>query len=197
MNAAIALLAAVPLAPGTSSCDRWLHGLYGKLPYAEYSVVDRAKALADAIEIRLWDELEKCYYDWDFVERKFSCVLTPASFLPLFVGLPSPERAAAMARHAERLSPGWPTVAYEEPCFDPVGYWRGRTWVNMAYFALRGLKWYGYGELAERGRATVLGWMMREPSNFNENYNPLTGRPLGAMYFGWSNAFAIKLALQA
>ena len=100
-----------------------------------------------------------------------------------------------MARHAERLSPGWPTVAYEEPSFDPVGYWRGRTWVNMAYFALRGLKWYGYGELAEKGRSTVLGWMMREPSNFNENYNPLTGRPLGAMYFGWSSAFAIKFVL--
>ena len=90
---------------------------------------------------------------------------------------------------------GWPTVAYEEPSFDPVGYWRGRTWVNMAYFALRGLKWAGYDELAEKGRATVLGWMMREPSNFNENYNPLTGRPLGAMYFGWSNAFAIKFVL--
>ena len=87
------------------------------------------------------------------------------------------------------------TVAYEEPSFDPVGYWRGRTWVNMVYFALRGLKWYGYDGLAEKGRATVLGWMMREPSNFNENYNPLTGRPLGAMYFGWSNAFAIKFVL--
>ena len=157
--------------------------------------IARAKALADAIETRLWDESEKCYYDWDFVEKKFSRVLTPASFLPLFAGLPSQERAAAMARHAERLSPGWPTVAYEEPSFDPVGYWRGRTWVNMAYFALRGLKWYGYDELAEKGRATVLGWMMREPSNFNENYNPLTGRPLGAMYFGWSSAFAIKFVL--
>ena len=42
MIAAVALLSAVPLAAGTSSCDRWLHVLYGKLPYAEYSVVDRA-----------------------------------------------------------------------------------------------------------------------------------------------------------
>ena len=88
MIAAFALLAAVPLTAGSSSCDHWLQGLYGKLPYAEYSVVDRAARCLEG-----------------------------------------------------------PTVAYEEPSFDPVGYWRGRTWVNMAYFALRGLKWYGYDEL--------------------------------------------------
>ena len=157
--------------------------------------IDRERRLTQAIEERLWDAEAQRYCDWDFVEKRFSRVLTPAAFLPLFIGSASDERAAAMAKAAERLSPGWPTVAYDEPTYDPVGYWRGRTWLNVAYFALRGLKWYGHDAIAERGKAELMKWMLREPSNFNENYNSKTGQAVGAMYFGWSNAFAIKMVL--
>ncbi len=36
---------------------------------------------------------------------------------------------------------------------------------------------------------------LRDPACFHENYNSKTGMPVGAMYFGWSNAFAIKFVL--
>ena len=155
----------------------------------------RAKELAVEVEKRLWDDETKCYYDWDFANGRFSRVLTPMSFLPLFIGTATPERAKEMAERAKRLSPGWPTVAYDEPTFEPQGYWRGRTWLNTAYFALRGLQWYGFGELAETGRKTILGWVVAEPSNINENYDPTNGKPVGALYFGWSSAFVIKMVL--
>lgn len=155
----------------------------------------RERRLAAAIESTLWDDETKCYCDWDFVEGKFSRVLTPMAFLPLYIGIAPRDRAAAMAVQAKRLSPGWPSVSYDDKAFNPTGYWRGRTWINIAYFALKGLKWYGYDELAETGKATIMEWLMRNPSNFNENYNPKTGNPVGAMYFGWTNAFAIKFVL--
>lgn len=153
------------------------------------------RELAAEINARLWDAETGCYYDWDFVNARYSRILTPIAFLPLYVGIADRERAAQMARLAERLSPGWPTVAYDEPTYDPVGYWRGRTWLNVAYFALKGLKDCGYDEIAERGRRELFKWMLRDPACFYENYNSKTGMPVGAMYFGWSNAFAIKFVL--
>lgn len=242
------------LSPSKTACDVWLSSLYGKLPFTEYSLVDRcaralegntggnarnvcgrpwfpcraarpsstgfdgvwslsclagwlgldnerlewsrrAKAQAQAVEDLLWDEESGVYFDYDFVEGKYIRVLTPASFLPLYVGLATVDRAQAMAKMASRLSPGWPSVAYDEETYDPLGYWRGRTWINIAYFALRGLKWYGHREVAERGRSELLQWVLREPSNVNENYNSQTGQAAGATYFGWSSAFVIKLIL--
>ena len=153
------------------------------------------RELAAEINARLWDVESGCYYDWDYVNGRYSRILTPVAFLPLYLGISSKDQAEKMARHAERLSPGWPTVAYDEPTYDPIGYWRGRTWINVAYFALKGLKEYGYGDLAERGRTELFDWMLRAPACFYENYNSKTGAPVGAMYFGWTNAFAIKFVL--
>lgn len=153
----------------------------------------RAAALARRIEERLWDEKDDCYYDReDGAGGDFSRVLTPASFMPLFIGTASAPRAAAMARHAKRLEPGWPTVAYDDPQYRPDVYWRGRTWLNVAYFALKGLKYHGYDAIADAGRATLLGWVDAAKDSIRENYNSRTGAPLGAADFGWSAVFTIK-----
>ncbi len=151
-----------------------------------------AAALAKRIESRLWDAESECYYDWDSEKGAFRRVLTPASFMPLFVGTASQERADAMARHAARMQPGWPTVEYGHPSFDPTGYWRGRTWLNVAYFALKGLKFCGHGEIAEAGRRQLLGWVDAHREAICENYNPVTGEPVGCPKFGWSSVFTIK-----
>jgi len=144
----------------------------------------RAAALARRIE---------GYYDREVgAGGDFSRVLTPASFMPLFIGTASAPRAAAMARHAKRLEPGWPTVAYDDPQYRPDVYWRGRTWLNVAYFALKGLKYHGYDAIADAGRATLLGWVDAAKDSIRENYNSRTGAPLGAADFGWSAVFTIK-----
>ena len=70
----------------------------------------------------------------------------------------------------EHEMPGWPRVSYKDPNFDPTGYWRGRTWLNIAYFALKGLKNYGFTELAEEGRATILNFVRKTPGFICENY---------------------------
>ena len=153
----------------------------------------RANDLARRIEERLWDERDGCYYDREIAPGGgFSRVLTPASFMPLFVGIAPADRAAAMARHAKRMAPGWPTVSYDDPKYRPDVYWRGRTWLNVAYFALKGLKDCGYDAIADAGRATLLGWVDAHGDSIRENYNSRTGAPLGAADFGWSAVFTIK-----
>lgn len=150
-----------------------------------------AQKLQALVESKLWDPKDGCYYDYDTSKSDFSRVLTPASYMPLFLGFAPQERAAAMAEQAKRLAPGWPTVSYDDPKYVPTSYWRGRTWLNVAYLALKGLKNYGYGAMADEGRQTILGWVERGDSIF-ENYNSQTGAPLGTPKFGWSSVFTIK-----
>ena len=103
-----------------------------------------------------------------------------------------------MAEHAadpKKMYPGFPSVAYDSPQFDPEGYWRGRTWLNIAWFALMGLKRYGFDKIANECRETILCWVRADIGGINENYNPVTGKPLGVPRFSWSAAFVILFLL--
>ena len=174
---------------------RSLRDMAAKLGFASESAMweERSAALARRIEERLWDEKDECYYDREIAHGgDFSRVLTPASFMPLFIGIAPAHRAAAMARHAKRMEPGWPTVSYDDPKYRPDVYWRGRTWLNVAYFALKGLKFHGFDAIADAGRETILGWVDSHKESIHENYNSRTGSPLGAADFGWSAVFTIK-----
>lgn len=156
----------------------------------------KEKSLIEKIESFLWNEEAACYQDREIESGKFNGNITPCSFMPLFIGTASPERAAAMAKIAEEHeNPGWPSVSYKDPAFDPKGYWRGRTWLNIAYFALKGLKNYGFHELAENGRQTIFDFVRKTPGFICENYDPVTGEPLGCSHFGWSSAFLIEFIL--
>jgi len=155
----------------------------------------REKALTAKVESTLWSEDEQCYLDYDFKRKCFVKALTPASFMPLYIGIAPRERAEAMASQAKRLSPGWPSVSYDNPQFDPAKYWRGPTWYNVAYFALKGLRSYGFHEIAETGKATLLNWTRQTPGQFYENYNPLTGAPSDSPQFSWTAVFVIEFLL--
>ena len=157
-----------------------------------------ARDLAARIELKLWSQADGAYLDYDFGKRQFVNALNPASFMPLFIGIASPEHAVSMARIAsskEKFNPGWPTVAYDHPKFDPKSYWRGRTWLNVAYFALKGLKDYGFDDVADAGRQTLLDWVRNEPAQIFETYDSKTGEGLGAREFGWSAVFTIEFLL--
>jgi len=156
---------------------------------------EREARLTELIEERLWCEEDKSYYDYDFENHRFVKALTPASFMPLYIVTAPQKRAEYMAIQAERLSPGWPSVSYDHPEFDPTGYWRGRTWYNIAYFALKGLKNYGFDNPAEIGRATLLDWARGNPGALCENYHPLTGMPVGCPQFSWTAVFIMEFLL--
>lgn len=153
-------------------------------------------ALSERIESLLWNDDAGCYQDRDIVTGKFTGEISPCSFMPLYIGTASAERAESMARIAEEHeNPSWPSVSFHDPAFDPAGYWRGRTWLNIAYFALEGLEQYGYQKLAETGRRTILDFVGKTPGYICENYDPFTGEPLGCTHFGWSSAFVIEFIL--
>ena len=157
---------------------------------------EKEAALTAAVNARLWDAEDACYYDWNFVDSSFNRVLTPASFMPLFVHIASKEQAEGMHRlgsDPEKMYPGMPTVAYDDPEFG-IDYWRGPTWLNVAYFAAKGLYDYGFKETAMGIRNEILGWVYADDT-IHENYDSKAKRGINASCFGWSSVFVIEFIL--
>ena len=151
---------------------------------------EKEKNLTKNIESCLWNEQLKAYTDYDFVKQSFSDVLTPASFMPLFIETASKERAEYMNTVAQKhFLPGMPTVAYDNPSYS-TEYWRGPCWLNVAYFAAKGLKNYGFTETAETVKSTIFEWIYNDGDTIHENYNSETGEGRNNPDFSWSCVFA-------
>ena len=153
----------------------------------------KAEELKENIERKLWNAKMSAYADYNFVTSEFSDVLSPASFMPMFVGIASTEHGQAMDKVArDCFLPGMPSVAYNHKDYDDKNdnaYWRGPTWLNVAYFAAKGLKNYGYIKTAEEIRDTVLNWVYKSGDYIYENYNATTGKGLSYNNFSWSCVF--------
>ncbi len=158
----------------------------------------KADALAKRINARLWDNQIGFYVDRDRLTGKNGPALSPAGFMPLFVRIASPERAARVAKLAadpQKFFPGMPTAAYDTPGYESRGYWRGPAWLNTSYFAIKGLQEYGCTQLAGTMRSLLLAWIAHDPSTIWEYYDSKTGNGAGARGFGWSAAFTIAFIL--
>ena len=119
---------------------------------------------------------------------------------PVWVGSAGATSSAAVIRTLLRddefaTALPFPTAARSNPSFDPVGYWRGRVWLDQYGFALRALADHGHRADADRLCTRLLaradGIAGRAP--IRENYNPLTGAGLGATNFSWSAAHLLTM----
>ncbi|OGE87817.1 MAG: hypothetical protein A3J07_03850 [Candidatus Doudnabacteria bacterium RIFCSPLOWO2_02_FULL_49_13] len=116
-------------------------------------------------------------------------VVTWAIFIPLFAKILSQEEAVDLVNN-HLLNPDefWcefpiPTVALNEPSFDPEGFWRGPTWIAVNWFIFKGLLNYGLTEPAEKIMRTSIELITQ--SGFREQFNPLNGKGSGAYDFTW------------
>jgi putative isomerase len=168
------------------------------LPRDRDKWLQMADGLAKRINDKLWDDKLGFYVDRDRVTGKNGPALSPAGFMPLFVRIASRQRAARVAQVAAdptKFFPGMPTAAYDTPGYKSKGYWRGSTWLNTSYFALKGLQEYGHNKVAENMRSTLLTWLSRNPSDLFEHYDSRSGEGEGAKGLGWSATFTIAFVL--
>lgn len=120
--------------------------------------------------------------------------------VPLWTGTAS--RTQARAVRDKLTDPGefattvpFPTVAKSSPYFSPTAYWRGPVWFDQAYFALGGLRRYGYDKdanaLTDQLLTRASGLTGNAP--IMENYDPTTGAPLNSPNFSWSAALLLPM----
>ncbi len=161
----------------------------------------RAGEIASQMGARLWDEeagLFRARRDGQPVP-----VITPFNLLPLWVGaLPAALRARLLAWLTDPRA-FWgevviPTVARNDPHFDPQTMWRGPVWANVNYFFIEALQAIGACSLARTLREKTMAMIMAQPGMF-EFYDAETGVPpsQAAVSFGWTAAVFIELAIQA
>ncbi len=149
-----------------------------------------ADETARAIRRITWNNEDGFFYDVYEENHELIRVKTPAAFLTLFSGIATGEQAEKLVVHLFNPREFWtmfplPSVSADEPTYDPAGYWRGRSWINLVWFTYHGLRNYGYYNEASRLLNKVLE-VMGKSMTCSENYNSSNGEPMGAPDFGWS-----------
>jgi neutral trehalase len=160
--------------------------------------ISKEKALAKEIETRLYNKDIGAYVDRNRKTGEYSTVLSPASFMPLFIGTASQERAESMnkiARDTKKFYPGMPSVSYDDKGYDN-NYWRGPTWLNIAFFAIKGLDDYGYTDTASEMKEFILNMCYEGLPYIYENYDSIKETGKSHNLFSWSSAFIIEFILQ-
>ena len=133
---------------------------------------------------------EGLFRSFDLVGKRHIAAETWADFIPLYGGLFSKEEAETLVEqrllNVEKFKTPYlvPTTAKSEESFDPKeGFWRGPVWFAPNWFIYKGLKRYGFDDLAEDLREKSLALL--DKSGFREQYNPFTGEGYGGHSFTW------------
>lgn len=153
------------------------------------------------------EEISGYFYDKDrkfFFDRTLdgNFVGDPGceAYTMLWTGLASPEQVEEMMpmlRDEKKFSTfiPFPTIAADNPKYNPRGYWRGPIWLDQTYFAISGLRNYGYSDLADEYTRHVFDRLdgLKEGAPIHENYGTHTGERLKAPHFSWSASHLIML----
>jgi hypothetical protein len=153
-------------------------------------------ARSEAALEQLWDDTAGQYFSRSFVSHKLIEEPTIATFLPLYAGTISKERARLLVdllKKPKEFSTSWPvpSVPLNSLYFDPYRYWQGPSWVNTNWLIIDGLKRNGFLEEAKILQERTL--EMVRKSGMYEYFNPLNAKPAGAANFSWTAALTIDL----
>ncbi|MEU9080629.1 trehalase family glycosidase [Kitasatospora sp. NPDC004745] len=173
----------------------------GDRPAAE-RLRERAGRIDRAVRDTMFDQATGWFHDTDLTTgaRLTTRGRGIEGAIPLWSGTASPAQARAVRGHL--LDPAefgtalpFPTVARSSAAFDPAGYWRGLAWIDQTYFAVEGLRRYGWGEDARRAveRLLAAAGGLGGDGPVRENYDPLTGEGRNATGFSWSAALLLPL----
>lgn len=149
--------------------------------------IDEANAIKKAISKYMFEDgLFWSVYEESYQKIK---VKTWAIFIPLYGELLSRKQAEQLVdEHLLNKNEFWlkfpvPTVAKDEPSFNPEGFWRGPTWIATNWFIFKGLLNYGFTGIAKE--IFKISKYLVENEGFREYFNPQTGKGLGAKNFTW------------
>lgn len=175
----------------------------------EYSLLKKLAVVAKQPfnEKEYADIISTYFYDKEsgfFFDKKLdgTFVKEPGSeaYIPFWVGIATKEQmkeAMKLFTDTTKFSTyiPFPTVAADNPKFMPRGYWRGPIWLDQTYFAISGLRRYGYVKEADEYTRQVFDRLhgLKGDGAIHENYETYTGKQLKAPHFSWSAAHLLML----
>jgi hypothetical protein len=144
----------------------------------------------------LWDPETNQYYSREFNTKNLIKEPSVATLMPLYTHKITKQRAHQLVKLLEdkqlfKLPYPIPSVPVNSPWFKPKSYWQGATWININWFIIDGLKYYGFIEQANKLTKTSLDLV--DKGGFHEYFDPLTGEPAGADKFSWTAGLTIDL----
>jgi len=164
----------------------------------------KADDLAQRIVDLLYFPEEAMFYDVKVgTHEKLSGVKGPNMFLPLWAGVPLPQEEVARVIEGHMLNPDeffrelpFPSLSYDNPKYEPVGYWRGRIWPHVVYWMIQTLWRHGYHAEADLTADRLLKLLHKSPW-IHENYASQDDIPApGVPEYNWSLATTIELLLE-
>jgi hypothetical protein len=152
----------------------------------------------EALE-KLFDESTGQYYSRDFITHKLIIEPTIGTFMPLYAGTISKERATQLVSLLKDHRKYWlhhpiPTVPLDSRFFDADRYWQGPAWVNTNWLIIDGLRRYGFITEADELRSRTLETV--DKAGPYEYFSPVDGQGLGAADFSWTAALCLDLLQQ-
>ena len=162
----------------------------------------KLEPLKKQIRQRFYDRESGYFYDYNTATHKLVKVAGPEAWIVLWAGLADEQQAAdvvlkIMDSTCFNTFLPFPTLSAANPEFDPEnGYWRGPVWLDQAYFALQGMKKYGYAEeyeLMKHKLLTHAEGLMEKGVPLRENYDPRDGKGLNAKHFSWTAAHLLMI----
>jgi hypothetical protein len=148
----------------------------------------RIRKSIKAMRKYMWDEEAGCFLAVHRDTLKKIRETSIGCWMPLLAGIPTKAMAKRMA--GILASEAWltpvpvATMPQNDPRYTPGGFWRGDAWPPSTYQIAKGLKAYGYDDLA----ATIADKMIANAlkNGVNERYDSQTGLGLGVEYLGMS-----------
>lgn len=147
-----------------------------------------------------FDEERGFFFDRRLKDGSFVREEGCEAYIPLWTRIASEEQVARMMVALEDTGKfntyiPFPTVAADNPKFMPKGYWRGPIWLDQTYFAIRGLRNYGYDKEADNFTLRVFDRLdgLTGMAPIHENYGTHTGERLKAPHFSWSAAHLLMM----
>jgi putative isomerase len=139
------------------------------------------------------------FFDRLIAQDRLYTIQTPASFIPLWTGVPVDAALAREMIQRYLLDPKrfwgrypFPVVAYNEPTYRAADWWRGPVWVNIAWAMSETLKLHGF-EKEHRQAVERLVRMISRNLKIAELYNSATGESDGCWGYGWTCSLFMQM----
>lgn len=169
----------------------------------------RADALAQHVNKILWDDQEGFYFDRNEKTGELNHLKSAAGFLPLWVGIASPEQARRLVtEHLLNTNEFWlkyPVATYSRTEKDfyegrkrTECNWQGPVWIPVNYMIFHGLLRYGFKDAARDLAYRTFSLALDENPVTREYYDSDTGNGNGMNpFWGWSTlAYVMPLEFE-